>query len=166
MNNYSELTPLKSEDFETNPLILDDSEEGSEIYFPQVEKSKDYRIFYVIFLLIVAVCGAVHLVLSFSDSSTLSAEFLVTSKKQFNILFWIPFFGHSHWYSDKDGTVKPTHLANIACPVTNCFFTHDRKYLKDFKKFDAVIFHAPENISNIVPKERSADQLFVFATLE
>lgn len=57
-------------------------------------------------------------------------------------------------------------LKSINCPVTNCFFTHNREYLSNVKDFDAILFHGAEVLIGGVPPKRSSEQLYVYSNLE
>lgn len=58
------------------------------------------------------------------------------------------------------------------CEYQNCYITNNRKYFSDIKKFDALIFHAPEYtwINNHrhlgFPSERGYHQKYVFTCFE
>lgn len=90
---------------------------------------------------------------------------LYNPNKTKNILFWTEFFQHHTWYSKKSGDVGKETLESVNCPVTNCYFTHEKGYLKNVTEFDAIMFHGPEFIPSI-PHHANLDQLYIFVSLE
>ena len=93
-----------------------------------------------------------------------SMELYMPNKTK-NILFWTQFFQHHTWYSEKSGNVGKEKLESVNCPVTNCYFTHEKGYLKNVTEFDAIMFHGPEVISQI-PQHINLNQLYIFVSLE
>ena len=90
---------------------------------------------------------------------------LYNPNKTKTILFWTRFFNHHDWYADKNGNAGEEILKSVNCPVTNCYFTHDRKYLKNVTEFDAIMFHGPEVMQKI-PQHANPNQLYIFVSLE
>lgn len=82
-----------------------------------------------------------------------------------NILFWTRFFNNPDWYTGKDEAGEEI-LKSVQCPVTNCFFTHNKELLGDIRKFDAIAFHGPEFRRVPLPNVRSPEQLYIFVSLE
>lgn len=84
------------------------------------------------------------------------------------ILFWTRFFNNSDWVTGATDDAGEEILKSMNCPVTNCVFTHNHSVLNDIKKYDAIVFHAPEQTTRIesMPKSRSMQQLYVMASLE
>lgn len=82
-----------------------------------------------------------------------------------NVLFWTKFFNNPDWYTGKDDAGEEV-LKSVNCPVTNCFFTHNKKLLKDITQFDAIAFHGPEYRRDPLPTIRSPHQLYIFVSLE
>lgn len=93
---------------------------------------------------------------------------LLAANRTFNLLFWSHFFDHHDWYAELDGTVGVESLKSVSCPVTNCYFTHDRNYVDDLSLFDAILFHGPEWSNDTERKEisRNPNQLFIYVGLE
>ncbi|KAL7040042.1 hypothetical protein ACKWTF_000237 [Chironomus riparius] len=82
-----------------------------------------------------------------------------------NILFWTKFWNKTSWYLGSDEAGKEL-LESLNCPVTNCFFTHNRTYLSNVTQYDAILFHGAQYLKDQPPNERASDQLYVFANLE
>ncbi|KAG5676245.1 hypothetical protein PVAND_006094 [Polypedilum vanderplanki] len=83
-----------------------------------------------------------------------------------NILFWTRFFNNTDWYTGEEEAGEEV-LKSVQCPVTNCFFTHNKELLDgDITKFDAIAFHGPEFRTKPLPTVRSPDQLYIFVSLE
>lgn len=83
-----------------------------------------------------------------------------------SILFWTKFFDIPYW-GMPNGTVDETYLNAIKCPVTNCIFTTNKTHKLQPHEYDAVIFHAAETWMFLdLPATRSADQIYVMATME
>ena len=83
-----------------------------------------------------------------------------------NILFWRHFFHIPHnWYAEENGNADKKTLESVNCPVTNCFFTHNHRYLKNLADFDAIMIHGPEKFY-IIPPHYSPKQLYIFASQE
>lgn len=93
-----------------------------------------------------------------------SMELYMPNKTK-NILFWTEFFQHHTWYSKQDGNVGKEDLESVNCPVTNCYFTHEKGHLNNVTEFDAIMFHGPEFIPQI-PQHVNLDQLYIFVSLE
>ncbi|KAM3961023.1 alpha-(1,3)-fucosyltransferase C-like [Aphomia sociella] len=78
------------------------------------------------------------------------------------------------WTSDKNVPfvymgVGQQGFIDRKCPYINCFVTSDRNYLGDVKKFDVIAFAGPEVVyipNQMLPRERSPDQKFVFTNIE
>lgn len=85
--------------------------------------------------------------------------------KTINILFWTTYFGHHDWYAEEDGNAGEKTLKSVNCPVTNCFFTHNRSYFANKADFDAIMIHGPEYL-NDVPPHFSPKQMYIFVSLE
>ncbi|KAG5669979.1 hypothetical protein PVAND_000268 [Polypedilum vanderplanki] len=100
-----------------------------------------------------------------ADENIFLRPFIVKPKPMKNILFWSKYFGDTTWYSGSDEAGKEV-LKSVECPVTNCFFTHDYNFLDNVTKFDAIAFHGPELIRNIVPLNRNQNQIYIFVDLE
>jgi hypothetical protein len=82
------------------------------------------------------------------------------------VLFWTRFFNNPDWYTGKEDAGEEV-LKSVQCPVTNCFFTHNKDLLdKDITKFDAIAFHGPEYRTTPLPYVRSPHQLYIFVSLE
>ncbi|CAG9810433.1 unnamed protein product [Chironomus riparius] len=59
------------------------------------------------------------------------------------------------------------YLKDIECPVTNCIFSHNRKYLSSVADYDAVVFHVAEPFDvRDVPKIRKENQIYIMANQE
>lgn len=59
------------------------------------------------------------------------------------------------------------YLKSIQCQVTNCIFTHDKKYLPHPHLYDAIAFHTVEPwVRADRPQTRSSEQLYIFVLLE
>jgi len=82
-----------------------------------------------------------------------------------NILFWTRFFNNPDWYTGKDEAGEEV-LKSVQCPVTNCFFTHNKELLGDIRKFNAIAFHGPEFRRSPLPDIRSPEQFYIFVSLE
>lgn len=82
----------------------------------------------------------------------------IPKHKYFKIKFTV-------WYLGGDQLGEDI-LKSIGCPATNCFFTHNRQYLKNYTDFDVVLFHASEYLDDKIPPLRSPKQLYVFNVLE
>ncbi|XP_070495208.1 alpha-(1,3)-fucosyltransferase C-like [Chironomus tepperi] len=82
-----------------------------------------------------------------------------------NILFWTRFFDNPDWYTGKEEAGEDV-LKSVQCPVTNCFFTHNKELLGDIRKFDAIAFHGPEFRRTPLPDVRSPEQFYIFVSLE
>lgn len=56
------------------------------------------------------------------------------------------------------------------CPFQNCYVTKDRSLLNNVSTFDAILFHGPgiiaEKPQDYLPKERSANQIYIFTSIE
>lgn len=103
--------------------------------------------------------------------SSIARYRLVQTTQSFNssqkvILFWTNFFKIRYW-SMPNETNGEEYLKSIQCPVTNCIFTHDKKYLEDTHKYDAIVFHSAETWWKLdLPTTRSPHQLYVSTSLE
>jgi hypothetical protein len=82
-----------------------------------------------------------------------------------NILFWTRFFNNPSWVIGGEEAGAET-LKSVDCPVTNCFFTHNRNHLDDITNFDAIAFHGPEYEKVPRPVQRNSNQMYIFASLE
>jgi len=59
------------------------------------------------------------------------------------------------------------YLRSINCPVTNCMFIHNRKFLPQPTDYDVLVFHAGNPIDpNDLPDFRRDDQIYVMANEE
>lgn len=94
-----------------------------------------------------------------------SIENFIESNVTKNILFWTKFFNNPDWYTGKDEAGEEV-LKSVKCPVTNCFFTHNKNLLGDVRKFDAIAFHGPEYRRDPLPTVRNPNQLYIFVSLE
>lgn len=84
-----------------------------------------------------------------------------------NILFWTKFFNDFSWTTGKTDEAGEEILKSVQCPVTNCFFTHNHKFLKKETDFDAILFHAPETMKpTLMPRERNDHQFYAMMSLE
>lgn len=94
-----------------------------------------------------------------------TSETIVETGGTKNILFWTRFFNNPDWYTGKDEAGEEI-LKSVQCPVTNCFFTHNKELLGDIRKFDAIAFHGPEFRRAPLPDVRSPEQFYIFVSLE
>lgn len=83
-----------------------------------------------------------------------------------NILFWTRFFNNPDWITGKQDEAGEEILKSVQCPVTNCFFTHNKSHLSDITEFDAIAFHGPEVRRAPLPTVRSPHQMYIFVSLE
>lgn len=82
------------------------------------------------------------------------------------ILFWTPFFDIPYWGMPNE-TVGENYLKATKCSVTNCVYTHNKKYKLQPHEYDAIVFHTAETWTYLdLPVTRSVDQVYVMATME
>ena len=82
------------------------------------------------------------------------------------ILFWTTWWYFPLWYMGKE-LQGEEYLKSIDCPVTNCVFLHDRKFLPKPTDYDALVFHVGDCLDiDDLPSERREDQFYIVADEE
>ncbi|KAJ0177335.1 hypothetical protein K1T71_007344 [Dendrolimus kikuchii] len=128
-------------------------------------------IFFVQKLFCLFILITILIIIHINMKRTVQIEFFKVWKKSFNanttkyILLWtspqtVPF---SDMGEGQTGFIKRN------CPHVNCYVTGNRTYLGDIKRFDVIVFAAPQLIGIInkdLPTERSLRQKYVFASIE
>ncbi|XP_031550861.1 alpha-(1,3)-fucosyltransferase 6-like [Actinia tenebrosa] len=97
----------------------------------------------------------------------MSAMVKTESNDQYKlVLLYTGFFGHFPWGWLRDTTAL-NQWDGMTCPHYHCTLTYDKK---DFKKADAVIFHAQDMVSrselNALQLSRTANQRWIFFPTE
>ncbi|XP_070490701.1 alpha-(1,3)-fucosyltransferase C-like [Chironomus tepperi] len=59
------------------------------------------------------------------------------------------------------------YLKDMNCPVTNCIFSHNRKYLPSLSDYDAIVFHVaqPMDVKDVL-RSRKDNQIYIMANQE
>jgi hypothetical protein len=87
-----------------------------------------------------------------------------------HILFYTNFWRNKNWNIGGE-TVGSEHPHFKNCSRRNCVFTNNRKYLKNFTDYDALIFHTGQGwlIRGVywrIPSWRKPNQLYIVAVQE
>jgi len=83
-----------------------------------------------------------------------------------HILFWNNFFDSNYWAMEKEFQGEE-YLKEMDCPVTNCIFSHNRKFLSSPTDYDGIVFHVAEPFDVLdIPEKRSEDQIYIMANQE
>lgn len=77
------------------------------------------------------------------------------------ILFWNGFFSDKRW-------TLPNDTMHARCSQVDCIFTNQHHFLPSIVDYAAIVFHTARKfpLFNGTPRQRSANQLYVFAQLE
>ena len=82
------------------------------------------------------------------------------------MLYFTPYFGHPAW---EFGSGGPEHFEAQGCKVTDCFVTNDYDFMKDFSRYDAILFHIrnmPKRFSRKVLGQRRPEQRYAMMLME